>query len=307
MKNIKQVCLLTRGLPASGKSTYAKELCDLFPHWKRVNKDDLRSMMLSGEWDSDKEKSIIIARDALIRSFLSEGFSVVVDDTNIQPKHVKNIFDIVAADFPHVEFEVIDFNTSEEDCVQRDKQRTNQVGEHVVRRMAREYAKVDKDAWKNFQSYGINHQTIDSSLPNCIIVDIDGTVAERHRDRSPFEWDKVGDDHPKHEIIDIVKSVSFAGMDKVIFMSGRDEVCRDQTQLWLNAHFPRGVFKHEPSLFMRAKGDMRKDYIVKRELFEQHVRGKYNVFAVFDDRDQVVNMWRKQLGLTCLQVDYGKF
>lgn len=35
--------LVLKGLPASGKSTYAKELVN--KGWKRVNKDDLRAMI----------------------------------------------------------------------------------------------------------------------------------------------------------------------------------------------------------------------------------------------------------------------
>lgn len=58
-----------------------------------------------------------------------------------------------------------------------------------------------------------------------------------------------------------------------------------------------------------APHDTRKKwrYTVKRELFDKYVRDRYNIVGVFDDRDQVVHMWRKQLGLTVLQVDYGNF
>jgi hypothetical protein len=58
---------------------------------------------------------------------------------------------------------------------------------------------------------------------------------------------------------------------------------------------------------MRPEGDNRKDSIVKRELFDTHVRNKFYIDFVLDDRDQVVDMWRNDLGLTCLQVDWGDF
>jgi hypothetical protein len=58
---------------------------------------------------------------------------------------------------------------------------------------------------------------------------------------------------------------------------------------------------------MRAEKDNRKDSIIKRELFDKHIRDKYHVDFVLDDRDQVVRMWRRELGLTCLQVNYGNF
>jgi hypothetical protein len=57
---------------------------------------------------------------------------------------------------------------------------------------------------------------------------------------------------------------------------------------------------------MRPAGDMRKDAIVKRELFDRHVRDRYDVTCILDDRSQVVDMWRS-LGLTCLQVAPGEF
>ncbi len=57
---------------------------------------------------------------------------------------------------------------------------------------------------------------------------------------------------------------------------------------------------------MRAEGDNRPDSIVKRELFETHIRGSYNVHTVFDDRDSVVRMWRR-IGLPAWQVAEGRF
>jgi len=57
---------------------------------------------------------------------------------------------------------------------------------------------------------------------------------------------------------------------------------------------------------MREVGDMRKDRIVKLELFNEHIRHNYRVVAVWDDRKQVVEMWRA-LGLTVFHVADGNF
>jgi hypothetical protein len=71
--------------------------------------------------------------------------------------------------------------------------------------------------------------------------------------------------------------------------------------MWLNKYVtPIG------SLTMRKTGDRRPDYIVKRELFDTHIRNRYNVIVAFDDRQQVVNMYR-DLGITVLQVAEGLF
>ncbi len=51
----------------------------------------------------------------------------------------------------------------------------------------------------------------------------------------------------------------------------------------------------------------RKNAIIKKELFEQQIAEKYFIELVLDDRDQVVDMWRLELGLPCLQVNYGDF
>lgn len=71
--------------------------------------------------------------------------------------------------------------------------------------------------------------------------------------------------------------------------------------LWLEAN---NIGYHE--LLMRNKDDNRKDSIIKKELFDKHIRGRYDVMFVLDDRNQVVEMWRS-LGLKCLQVENGDF
>jgi len=89
--------------------------------------------------------------------------------------------------------------------------------------------------------------------------------------------------------------------DLIIVISGRDGSCEAETREWLyqhNVHFTR--------LFMRSAGDIRKDSVVKAEIFDREIRGKWNVEGVFDDRKSVVQFWRS-IGLTCFQVAPGNF
>ena len=58
---------------------------------------------------------------------------------------------------------------------------------------------------------------------------------------------------------------------------------------------------------MREEGDFRKDSIVKEEFYNDVIRDKYFVKYILDDRDQVVEMWRKKLNLPCFQINYGPF
>ena len=134
---------------------------------------------------------------------------------------------------------------------------------------------------------------------NAIIVDIDGTVADGG-DRSPYDYENVDKDKPIYRIVELVRHLRRKYF--IIFVSGREETCRVKTQLWIWKHIKVNSFE----LFMRKEKDYRQDAIIKQEIYENEIEGKYNIHFVLDDRDQVVAMWRKK-GLTCLQVDYGDF
>jgi len=78
--------LMLKGLPGSGKSTYAKTLLEK-GGWVRVNKDDLRAMMHNSKHSSKKEVMILRVRDLIVKEALERNLNVVVDDTNFHPKH----------------------------------------------------------------------------------------------------------------------------------------------------------------------------------------------------------------------------
>ena len=138
------------------------------------------------------------------------------------------------------------------------------------------------------------------ALPPAIICDIDGTLADLG-ERSPYDFEKVDQDQVKHATAEAVRVFARAGYAIILF-SGRNDSAQAMTESWLQANdIP---FQH---LVMRRTGDRRRDSKVKREMYERAVNGKYDVLLVLDDRDQVVEMWRKELGLTCFQVDYGNF
>lgn len=289
--------LILKGLPGSGKSTYAKELLEEYPAlYKRINKDELRAMLDNSKWSKHNEKFVLKIRDALIVESLLNGTRPIIDDTNLHPKHEENIKKLIS-DFNkqynksvRVDVKVID--TPIETCIQNDLKRQNSVGEKVIR-----------DMYDRFLAPAISIPIQDTTLPHIYIFDIDGTVAEKVN-RSPYDLDKVDEDTPKENIIKIAQSLKKAGY-QIVFFSGREEVCREKTERWIEKHFEWDLADYR--LEMRAKGDMRKDFIVKKELYATHIEGRFYVEAVFDDRQSVVDTWRKELGLTCLQVNYGDF
>lgn len=142
-------------------------------------------------------------------------------------------------------------------------------------------------------------------LPRAVLFDVDGTLALRDETdpnvRHFAAWDRVGEDLPNEPVIELARLVAESGRYKLIVMSGRDEVCRWQTEMWLAA---QGIAFDE--LHMRPHKDNRPDYVVKEELYRQQVEPRYSVAFVVDDRDSVVKQWRA-MGLTCFQVAEGAF
>ena len=82
--------LLTKGCPASGKSTFAKKLVEQGSH-VRVNKDDLRSMLHNSVYSESNEKFVLSMRDFAVEECLKKNLSVVVDDTNFDGQHFKRM------------------------------------------------------------------------------------------------------------------------------------------------------------------------------------------------------------------------
>lgn len=264
---------MLKGLPASGKSTYALELVE--KGWKRVNKDDLRAMIDNKKWTRANEKEILACEKGLVKYYLGKGHNVVVDDTNFAYEFT---WEDLAKDCG-AEFEVKFFDVPLWQCIERDAKRGDKsVGVEVIASM------YDKYLWQPV--------VYDPQLPNCYIFDIDGTLAQMNG-RSPYDYEKVGTDILNENVAKIFLAIK----DKKFIFSGRKDLCRQETVDWL---LKNGLESYH-DLFMRGTGDERKDYIVKREIYEKYIKGKYNVIGVFDDRLQVCRMWY-ELGLPLFRV-----
>lgn len=150
----------------------------------------------------------------------------------------------------------------------------------------------------------------------CMIVDIDGTVANiEHRlhflektEKFKPNWPKFlsacDKDHPKRDVIQIVKAIRKAKDLDVVFCSGRGDEYRDKTRAWLDANELKFHYEH---LFMRRRGDYRQDNLIKEIILDYEVLTRYrDVFVSIDDRDQVCAMWRRR-EILCMQVAPGDF
>ncbi len=125
--------IICRGLPASGKSTWAKQWVLEDPeHRVRINQDDIR-LMLGKYWVPSREKLVQEIQFDVIVEALSRGFDVVIDNTNLNKK-VLDGFNRLIKTFKDYEIEYKDFfDTPLSVCIERDKNRDLQVTEKVIR------------------------------------------------------------------------------------------------------------------------------------------------------------------------------
>jgi len=138
-----KIVYLLKGLPASGKSTWAKRLVKEYPgRHKRVSKDSLRSMLDSNHWSKHNEKFILNLRDHIIMAGLKDGKNVIVDDTNLEPRHEERIRKLLAGR-TDVKIQIKDFtDVPVETCIKRDLVRPNSVGSKVIMQMYNKHLKL---------------------------------------------------------------------------------------------------------------------------------------------------------------------
>jgi len=143
---------------------------------------------------------------------------------------------------------------------------------------------------------------------DCYLFDIDGTLADithrlHHIQGDKKNWDAFFadcvHDKPIEPLCDLARALMSTSL--LVFVSGRSDKVRAETQDWL-----LGAVGVTGPLYMRKAGDRRPDYIVKGELLDQIISDGYQPIMAFDDRRQVVDMWRSR-GIVCCQVAEGDF
>lgn len=296
---------ITRGLPASGKTTFARAWVADDPETRvRVNRDHLRDNLFGERRLSfAQEQTVSVAQHAAVEALLRSGKSVIVDDTHLRLRHARAWADLALV--VGATFTVTDFIVPSSECADRDGNRQRSadvVGRAAIEGLARRYAGWEKNPVRPSErraEVAPRAYVPNDSLPQAWLVDIDGTLAHMG-DRSPYDIATVSQDTVDTVIADLVGMLAKDGYD-IVVMSGREDTCRRDTEAWLE----HNLFRHD-ALFMRAADDKRPDYLVKADLFDEHVRDRWNVIGVLDDRDQVVRMWRS-MGLKTLQVADGNF
>lgn len=291
-----QKIIMLKGLPASGKSTWAKEKINENSNYIRINKDDIRES-ITGKWTPKKEKIVISIRNSLIKAGINLGKNVIIDDTNLNPKHEQSLKTL--AQELGVEFEINDsfLKVPVEECVERDIKRDKSVGYKVIYKMYYDYLYQDP-----------SKKIVNSSSKKrrCVICDIDGTLAHNYGGRNIYDFTRVEEDTPDPLVCAVLDGLdSTFGIDylDIIIVSGRGDDCRKETEEWLY----HNMIPYK-ALYMRKSGDKRDDAIVKEEIYKEFIEPEYCVLGVIDDRNKVVRMWEK-LGVKVMKVGglYNEF
>ena len=294
--------IITVGISASGKSTFAAEFVAIEPTRRiEINRDNIRRELVEkdggtftwAKWNWKREKEVTEIVAGLISYSAFHKFDAIISDTNLNAGRRKSMID----DLKQLgyEVEIKEFPITLEEAWKRDAARKNGVGHSVIASQYEQWLEYLKnDAEESFRKYYVRERVADK--PKCILVDIDGTLAHMNGKRGAFEWDKVGLDDVDEAVKLMVNLVGKTSQLNIIVLSGRDGVCEDKTRQWLTDN---GVtFDH---IIMRTPNDMRKDTIVKEEIFWRDIADNYNVQFVIDDRPSVCRMWR-ELGLKVFQV-----
>jgi predicted kinase len=295
--------ILTVGVPGSGKDTWAEQEMNAHPgKYKRVNRDLLRKMLDNEQFSTSNELFLNVIRDRAVEYALNKGYDVIVSDTNLKAKTFISMVEI-ARRIGNIRITEKKFDVPIEVCKERNRNRERVVPEHVIDKMYDTFRRIKdlpcRDVYVGHNE--IKPPEYDKDKEDCIIVDIDGTVANSVS-RSYYDMTKVYEDEVIKPVVDLVKLLS--ENRKIVFLSGRDDSCREDTIRWLNDKAKFGDKQYV--LFMRKYGDSRKDFIVKKEMYAQYVAPTYNVDYVLDDRPVVIREWRN-LGMTVLQLNDLEF
>lgn len=298
--------IICRGIQGSGKSTWAKQWCHEDPkHRVRFNNDDIRNM-LGDYWVPDREKLVTEAKANMITFALITGYDVVVDNMNLNPKEdtwIRTLCTNIEKDKGiHIDIEYKDFFIPVEECIRRDAMRPNPIGEKVI-----------KDTWRRYRTFIIQQninemlskrpEHVDGARP-AILVDMDATLCLNTTGR-PYYGEGAAEgmlnDIAVEGICNLVKSLY--EKRTIFIITGREGTPEiiEATKKWLDSNSIK-----VGGLFFRPVKDYSPGAECKKKIYEDNIKGKYNVEFVLDDNYKCVEMWREQ-GLVCLQPNEGKF
>lgn len=307
--------ILTRGIPGSGKSTWAMQEAIANPNVVRVNRDEIReepllrdrfAKQLKGKpYHSitpfaEYEEQVTLIQYDRIRKALEADKTVISDDTNLNGKFNKNLVKLgtsIGAKVSHKDFPV-----SLEEAHRRNKLRERVVPAFVLDRMFKGLGpNGELPYWDGDYDHKVRPVVPPTEKRQVFAFDMDGTLADtrpiqhyvqgKYRNFDAFH--RLSEfTRPNQQAMDILVDAHNNGFG-IIITTARNEYYRAVTQKWLDKEVLEKYDIPIDNIFMRADDDMRPDYVVKKEMYENHIRGQYDVIRFTDDNPQAVQAWRE--------------
>lgn len=291
------------GPSGSGKTTQAQAIQSSTPNSVIISRDKIREMTFGYTEESIKEyyerkdlrsceDLVTNIFDSMVKCALRKNQTVIADNTHLQLKYI-NAYQKFGVP---VSYKV--FNTPLQRCIRYDEKRVRKVGTKIIKKQYDQFDKLCKRF--KFDEFVPKPLVIGQRLVNCVVFDLDGTLADiSHREAFGFHEDQIIDDKINHQLRDLILSIK--DKQKIIICSGRSDQYKEKTIEWLqkwNVQYDE--------LHMRPAKDFRKDWILKQEMWQYLEHQHYNIEYIVDDRDQCVDHARR-LGYNVYQVNYGDF
>lgn len=325
--------IIMQGASGSGKSTYAEGIKSMSKDWEIVSRDSIRAQYMTQDQlnsyfkngqDWSFEEFITKIEYEKIARILGAGKKVIVDNTNLRKKYVKEYVKL-AIDFDIHEDEVtmISIPVSLQDAIARVKAR----GERNVseKRINSQIETLKGASWTIGECFAELEGYIPktwfvppfpveadthNNCKNALICDLDGTLAHRKLEtypyphlRSFYDYDAAEHDDFSPLVREVLIAMKVARGIKIIFVSGRKNDSEKATVKFLkNIGLDDDylLFMRDPSIDSHDGKDDPDD-VVKYRLFNENIRGKFNIIGVIDDRKRVLALW-EALGLEVMNV-----
>lgn len=272
------------GISGAGKSTYVTDKVKENSNLTVVSKDNIRKSLIKDYdsnknlWDQysfkDNEDSINSLFDIQLRKAAKDKQNIIIDNTNLS-KSKNERLERLLKNYGYVEIDYVNFNLTDNINFYLENNQ-NRINTIPMRAINDQYLLAAQSGYLEL-----------SSNNNIALVDIDGTVAIKC-DRSAFEYNKANNDTPNQYVIDTINALyETKRIDYIQFLSGRESYSYELTRAWLIKH---GFDMNKHRLLMRRTSDYRRDSIIKNEIYESCLK-QNNIKYLFDDRNQVVDMW----------------
>jgi len=292
MKNI----IFTKGIIASGKSSWSKKFISENQNYKRISRDDIRHMISNYTFNSENENLVTKIENSIIIELMNSPYDIIFDKQNLNQKQLEKDINFLKSFNKEINIEIKEFPISLSEAIERDKKREFSIGEKVIKETWNKYEVVLKEMLEKSKHILIQNENLDK----CIICDIDGTLSNSYQ-RKIFNYEECINDiviTPVKNVINCIKK--FCNV-KVFLFSGREDIYEKETIEWLKKNNISYDF-----LFLRKEKDYRDDTIIKEEMFNEHIRDKYYCLGIIDDRKKVIKHWI-EMGLFVFDVSQDPF